>query len=79
MDVNSPEHRNCHPDRVSKYLNMANDDKNFFSRSYIMNINEGKGSTVLVSKIYIQGQELDEDEDNYRMAEELLKSRGFYA
>ncbi|VEA86632.1 putative inner membrane protein [Salmonella enterica subsp. enterica serovar Goldcoast] len=75
VDVNSPEHRNCHPDRVSKYLNMANDDKNF-SRSASMNIN-GKDVTVLVSK-YIQGQELDvEDEDNYRMAEELLKSRGF--
>lgn len=55
---------------------MANDDKNF-SRSAIMNIN-GKDVTVLVSK-YIQGQEFDvEDEDNYRMAEALLKSRGFY-
>lgn len=76
VDVNSPEHRNCHPDRVSKYLNMANDDKNF-SRSASMNIN-GKDVTVLVSK-YIQGQELDvEDEDNYRMAEELLKSRGVF-
>lgn len=75
VDVNSPEHRNCHPDRVSKYLNMANGDKNF-SRSAIMNIN-GKDVTVLVSK-YIQGRELDvEDEDNYRMAEALLKSRGF--
>ncbi|EKJ8976164.1 Secreted effector kinase SteC, partial [Salmonella enterica] len=76
VDVNSPEHRNCHPDRVSKYLNMANGDKNF-SRSAIMNIN-GKNVTVLVSK-YIQGQELDvEDEGNYRMAEALLKSRGVY-
>lgn len=75
MDVNSQEHRNCHPERVSKYLNMANGDKNF-SRSAIMNIN-GKDVTVLVSK-YIQGQEFDvEDEDNYRMAEALLKSRGF--
>ncbi|ELH1459112.1 Secreted effector kinase SteC, partial [Salmonella enterica subsp. enterica serovar Derby] len=73
VDVNSQEHRNCHPDRVSKYLNMANDDKNF-SRSASMNIN-GKDVTVLVSK-YIQGQELDvDDEDNYRMAEALLKSR----
>lgn len=43
-----------------------------------MNIN-GKDVTVLVSK-YIQGRELDvEDEDNYRMAEALLKSRGLYA
>ncbi len=76
VDVNSPEHRNCHPDRVSKYLNMANGDKDF-SRSASMNIN-GKDVTVLVSK-YIQGREFDiEDEDNYRMAEEL-KSRGFYA
>lgn len=76
MDVNSQEHRNCHPERVSKYLNMANGDKNF-SRSAIMNIN-GKDVTVLVSK-YIQGQEFDvEDEDNYRMAEALLKSRGVY-
>lgn len=72
VDVNSPEHRNCHPDRVSKYLNMANGDKDF-SRSAIMNIN-GKDVTVLVSK-YIQGQEFDiEDEDNYRMAEALLES-----
>ncbi|EDE2251343.1 Secreted effector kinase SteC [Salmonella enterica] len=76
VDVNSQEHRNCHPERVSKYLNMANGDKNF-SRSAIMNIN-GKDVTVLVSK-YIQGQEFDvEDEDNYRMAEALLKSRGVY-
>ncbi|EAT5740181.1 hypothetical protein E7797_22285, partial [Salmonella enterica] len=76
VDVNSPEHRNCHPDRVSKYLNMANGDKDF-SRSAIMNIN-GKDVTVLVSK-YIQGQEFDiEDEDNYRMAEALLESRGVY-
>ncbi|EAB3501889.1 hypothetical protein D5568_22835, partial [Salmonella enterica] len=76
VDVNSPEHRNCHPDRVSKYLNMANGDKDF-SRSAIMNIN-GKDVTVLVSK-YIQGQEFDiEDEDNYRMAEALLESRGGY-
>ncbi|ECR5050179.1 hypothetical protein F1H91_23240, partial [Salmonella enterica] len=76
VDVNSPEHRNCHPDRVSKYLNMANGDKDF-SRSASMNIN-GKDVTVLVSK-YIQGREFDiEDEDNYRMAEELLKSRGVF-
>ncbi|EJL0565888.1 hypothetical protein NL588_004279, partial [Salmonella enterica] len=76
VDVNSPEHRNCHPDRVSKYLNMANGDKDF-SRSAIMNIN-GKDVTVLVSK-YIEGQEFDiEDEDNYRMAEALLESRGVY-
>ncbi|EEO8494907.1 hypothetical protein G6132_003270, partial [Salmonella enterica] len=76
VDVNSPEHRNCHPDRVSKYLNMANGDKNF-SRSASMNIN-GKDVTVLVSK-YIQGQEFDiGDEDNYRMAEALLESRGVY-
>ncbi|HAU3358745.1 TPA: Secreted effector kinase SteC [Salmonella enterica subsp. salamae] len=76
IDITSPEHRNCHPDRVSKYLNMANDDKNF-SRSVSMNIN-GKDVPVLVSK-YIQGQELDiENDDNYRMAEALLESRGVY-
>lgn len=76
MDVTSPEHRNCHPERVSKYLNLANGDKNF-SRSASMNI-DGKDVMVLVSK-YIQGQEFDiEDEDNYRMAEALLKSRGVY-
>ncbi|ECH8836929.1 hydrogenase [Salmonella enterica subsp. enterica] len=76
VDVTSSEHRNCHPERVSKYLNMANGDKNF-SRAASMNIN-GKDVTVLVSK-HIQGQELDvEDEDNYRMAEALLKSRGVY-
>ncbi|HCL5074329.1 TPA: Secreted effector kinase SteC [Salmonella enterica] len=76
VDITSPEHRNCHPERVSKYLNMANDDKNF-SRSASMNIN-GKDVPVLVSK-YIQGQELDiEDDDNYRMAEALLESRGVY-
>lgn len=76
VDITSPEHRNCHPERVSKYLNMANDDKNF-SRSASMNIN-GRDVPVLVSK-YIQGQELDiEDDDNYRMAEALLESRGVY-
>ncbi|SUF57663.1 putative inner membrane protein [Salmonella enterica] len=76
VDITSPEHRNCHPERVSKYLNMANDDKNF-SRSASMNIN-GKDVLVLVSK-YIQGQELNiEDDDNYRMAEALLESRGGY-
>ncbi|EBS7632531.1 Secreted effector kinase SteC [Salmonella enterica] len=76
VDVTSPEHRNCHPERVSKYLNLANGDKNF-SRSASMNI-DGKDVMVLVSK-YIQGQEFDiEDEDNYRMAEALLKSRGVY-
>lgn len=75
VDITSPEHRNCHPERVSKYLNMANDDKNF-SRSASMNIN-GKDVLVLVSK-YIQGQELNiEDDDNYRMAEALLESRGY--
>lgn len=76
VNITSPEHRNCHPERVSKYLNMANDDKDF-SRSASMNIN-GKDVPVLVSK-YIQGQELDiEDDDNYRMAEALLESRGVY-
>ncbi|EAR7071978.1 Secreted effector kinase SteC [Salmonella enterica] len=76
VDFTSPEHGNCHPERVSKYLNQANDDRNF-SRSAIMSIN-GSDVTVLVSK-YIQGQELDiEDEDNYNMAEELLEERGVY-
>ncbi len=58
---------------------MANDDQEFF-RSAIANIN-GKDVTVLVSKIYSKGQELDvEDEDNYRMAEEAcLNPGGFYA
>lgn len=76
VDITSPEHRNCHPERVSQYLNMANDDKNF-SRSALMNIN-GKDVMVLVSK-YIQGQEFNtDDEDNYRMAEALLESRGVF-
>ncbi|EIG8310038.1 Secreted effector kinase SteC [Salmonella enterica] len=76
VDFTSPEHGNCHPERVSKYLNQANDDRNF-SRSAIMSIN-GSDVMVLVSK-YIQGHELDiEDEDNYNMAEELLEERGLY-
>ncbi|EDU6367008.1 TPA: Secreted effector kinase SteC [Salmonella enterica subsp. houtenae] len=76
VNFTSQEHRNGHPERVSKYLNMANDD-NDFSRSAIMNIN-GENVTVLVSK-YIQGEEFDiSDDENYRMAEELLESRGVY-
>lgn len=76
IDFTSPEHCNCHPERVSKYLNIANDDKNF-SRSATMNIN-GKDVMVLVSK-YIQGQEFDiEDDENYNRAEALLESRGVY-
>ncbi|EEP7775136.1 Secreted effector kinase SteC, partial [Salmonella enterica] len=70
------EHCNGHPDRVSNYLNMANDDNNF-SRSAIMNIN-GENVTVLVSK-YIKGEEFDiSDDEKYRRAEELLESRGGY-
>ncbi|MDJ4950603.1 Secreted effector kinase SteC [Salmonella enterica] len=76
VNFTSQEHRNGHPDRVSNYLNMANDDNNF-SRSATMNIN-GKDVTVLVSK-YIQGEEFDiSDDKNYRRAEELLESRGGY-
>ncbi|EBF0276608.1 Secreted effector kinase SteC [Salmonella enterica] len=76
VNFTSQEHRNGHPDRVSNYLNMANDDNNF-SRSATMNIN-GKDVTVLVSK-YIQGEEFDiSDDKNYRRAEELLESRGVY-
>ncbi|EDU8770442.1 hypothetical protein QD81_002070 [Salmonella enterica subsp. houtenae] len=76
VNFTSQEHRNGHPDRVSNYLNMANDDNNF-SRSAIMNIN-GENVTVLVSK-YIKGEEFDiSDDENYRRAEELLESRGGY-
>ncbi|EJU1748582.1 Secreted effector kinase SteC [Salmonella enterica] len=76
VNFTSQEHRNGHPDRVSNYLNMANDDNNF-SRSAIMNIN-GENVTVLVSK-YIKGEEFDiSDDENYRRAEELLESRGVY-
>ncbi len=76
VNFTSQEHRNGHPDRVSNYLNIANDDNNF-SRSATMNIN-GKDVTVLVSK-YIQGEEFDiSDDKNYRRAEELLESRGVY-
>ncbi|EJX4185472.1 Secreted effector kinase SteC [Salmonella enterica] len=76
VNFTSQEHRNGHPDRVSNYLNMANDDNNF-SRSAIMNIN-GENVTVLVSK-YIKGEEFDiSDDENYRRAEELLEFRGVY-
>ncbi|EJF5606927.1 Secreted effector kinase SteC [Salmonella enterica] len=76
VNFTSQEHCNGHPDRVSNYLNMANDDNNF-SRSAIMNIN-GENVTVLVSK-YIKGEEFDiSDDEKYRRAEELLKSRGVY-
>ncbi|ECC9578347.1 Secreted effector kinase SteC [Salmonella enterica subsp. enterica] len=76
VNFTSQEHRNGHPDRVSNYLNMANDDNNF-SRSAIMNIN-GENVTVLVSK-YIKGEEFDiSDDEKYRRAEELLESRGVY-
>ncbi|EKI6543382.1 Secreted effector kinase SteC [Salmonella enterica] len=76
VNFTSQEHCNGHPDRVSNYLNMANDDNNF-SRSAIMNIN-GENVTVLVSK-YIKGEEFDiSDDEKYRWAEELLESRGGY-
>lgn len=76
VNFTSQEHCNGHPDRVSNYLNMANDDNNF-SRSAIMNIN-GENVTVLVSK-YIKGEEFDiSDDEKYRRAEELLESRGGY-
>ncbi|EAP1214474.1 Secreted effector kinase SteC [Salmonella enterica] len=76
VNFTSQEHCNGHPDRVSNYLNMANDDNNF-SRSAIMNIN-GENVTVLVSK-YIKGEEFDiSDDEKYRRAEELLESRGVY-
>ncbi|EEE5062357.1 Secreted effector kinase SteC [Salmonella enterica subsp. houtenae] len=76
VNFTSQEHCNGHPDRVSNYLNMANDDNNF-SRSAIMNIN-GENVTVLVSK-YIKGEEFDiSDDEKYRRAEELLESREVY-
>ncbi|HDI4956913.1 TPA: Secreted effector kinase SteC [Salmonella enterica] len=76
VNFTSQEHRNGHPERVSNYLNMANNDNNF-SRSATMSIN-GKDVTVLVSK-HIQGKEFDiSDDKNYRRAEALLESRGVY-
>lgn len=74
VDFTSPEHSNSHPERVSKYLNIANDDANF-SRAVTMNI-EGKSIMVLVSK-YIAGKEADIEND-YEKIDELLRSRGVY-
>lgn len=48
VDVNFLEYCNCYFDCVSKYLNMVNDDKNFFCLVF-MNIN-GKDVIVLVLK-----------------------------
>lgn len=76
VDWNSPEHKNAKPERVSRYLNEANNDRDY-SRSAQAVFNN-KPMNVLVSK-FVQGHELDVDnEENYFRASDHLESRGLY-
>ncbi|MFC0140157.1 hypothetical protein ACFFJN_08845 [Erwinia mallotivora] len=76
IDCNSEESSNTRPARVSKYLNMANDDADF-SRPAKAVWNDKKFD-VLVSK-YVKGRELDiENDSEYDRASNLLDSRGLY-
>lgn len=76
VDWNSPEHKNAKPERVSRYLNEANNDCDY-SRSAQAVFNN-KPMNVLVSK-FVQGHELDVDnEENYFRASDHLESRGLY-
>lgn len=76
IDTHSAEHRNAHPERVSHYLNRANNDPDF-SRYMEIAYNNTK-IEVLVSK-YINGKAFDIGTDaNYERAENLLDERGVY-
>ncbi|MEW5288263.1 hypothetical protein ABW286_03555 [Erwinia papayae] len=76
VDWNSEESNNARPARVSKYLNIANDDADF-SRPAKADWN-GEQVDVLVSK-YVKGHELDIAQDSeYDRADNLLESRGLY-
>jgi|SRR5471030_379465 len=76
VDWASEEHKNANPERVSRYLNNANDDPDY-SRC-ARTVFKDKPVNVLVSK-FIQGHELDIEEDsNYDRASDILESRGLY-
>lgn len=65
--------KSANPERVSKYLNLANDDESF---SRVANVNfKGKEIKVLVSK-YIEGVQLEPEEIDD--AEDTLHERGFH-
>jgi hypothetical protein len=76
VDWDSKEHKNANPERVSKYLNIANNDPDY-SRC-TTTVFKDKTVNVLVSK-FIDGHELDVDnDDNYERASDLLESSGLY-
>ena len=76
IDTHSAEHRNAHSERVSYYLNLANNDPDFSRHMQIVFNN--KKMEVLVSK-YINGKEFDIRTDaNYERADSLLEDRGLY-
>ncbi|HID7510852.1 TPA: hypothetical protein ACXHW4_004795 [Enterobacter hormaechei] len=76
VDWYSQEHKNASPERVSRYLNEANNDPDY-SRS-TRAVFKNKSMNVLVSK-FVQGHELDVDDDqNYFRASDHLESRGLY-
>lgn len=73
VDWMSGAQKSANPERVSRYLNLANDDESF---SRVANINfKGKEIKVLVSK-YIEGVQLEPEEIDD--AEDLLHERGFH-
>lgn len=73
VDWMSGAQKSANPERVSRYLNLANDDESF---SRVANINfKGKEIKVLVSK-YIEGVQLEPEEIDD--AEDTLHERGFH-
>ncbi|MFU9138916.1 hypothetical protein [Erwinia tasmaniensis] len=76
VDWSSDLHQNAQPNRVSLYLNQANEDPDFSRPG--KGLFQGKEVDVLVSK-FIKGEELDiEQDENYFRASDLLESRGLY-
>ncbi|WP_345828631.1 hypothetical protein AAGR22_16800 [Erwinia sp. HDF1-3R] len=76
VDWSSDLHQNAQPNRVSLYLNQANEDPDFSRPG--KGLFQGKVVDVLVSK-FIKGEELAiEQDDNYFRASDLLESRGLY-
>lgn len=76
IDTHSAEHRNAHPERVSHYLNRANNDTDFSRHMQI--VFENKKMDILISK-YINGKVFDIGTDaNYERADGLLEERGLY-
>lgn len=73
LDWMSGALKNANPERVSRYLNLANDDECF---SRVADIDfKGKEMKVLVSK-YIEGVQLEPEEIDE--AEDVLHERGFH-